>query len=874
MALEQFYAFLNDQPQESLGPTVAIGPDRFPLLKSSELQSEHELISELFDSGLRAGEEFNLAKTKVGHRILSAGTVERTRMYLALLERAFAHEANLVPRSENWTTHHFFGYGGSSDSMKALLKVGVDQSKILKPTLQWASLRRGLYYEERLLNALLDAVSQTDSLQEFKPDLVAIRSQLCDGEGYGHRDSIRERIDTLIGKGIWQTIIPGEVWSDTAIAELESMSEADRAAWVSLLNHCQTAKSAKPSAKWSKGAASLVEAVGLDEFRPRVVRWFQLVDQARGRPALPSLWEATDERQRVHDLNGNVLRGLLWASIAVADTSLCRAVGQLAISGYRKARGIGPRATKVGNAAVYSLGEIASQDALAQLALLKIRVKFGTAQKLIDKALTATAERLGVPREDVEEMGVPSYGLTDVGRLEETLGEFRARLTITDGGGTELTWVKPDGKPQKSLPAAIKRDHADDLKELKAAGKDIQKMLPAQRDRIDELFLEQKTWPFDVWRERYLDHPLVGTIARRIIWRFTTGKKTADGIFLDGRLVDSDDRPLTGLSEKTTVELWHPIGRPLDDVLAWRNWLDTHEVRQPFKQAHREVYLHTDAERNTGVYSNRYAAHILRQHQFNALCAARGWKNTLRLMVDDEFPPASRTLPKWNLRAEFWVEGAGDEYGTDTNETGTYLYLATDQVRFYPIESAQRSAHASGGGYHTWGEEGADDPIPLSEIPPLVFSEIMRDVDLFVGVASVGNDPNWADGGPQGRYVDYWQSYSFGDLSATAQTRKEVLQRLVPRLKIAGRCSFSDKFLVVQGGLRTYKIHLGSGNILMSPNDEYLCIVPARGGAKGTDSVFLPFEGDQTLSIILSKAFLLAEDTKITDPTIVSQIRR
>ncbi len=101
--------------------------------------------------------------------------------------------------------------------------------------------------------------------------------------------------------------------------------------------------------------------------------------------------------------------------------------------------------------------------------------------------------------------------------------------------------------------------------------------------------------------------------------------------------------------------------------------------------------------------------------------------------------------------------------------------------------------------------------------PPLVLSEVMRDVDLFVGVASVGADPEWSDGGPDGRYRDYWNSYSFGDLSANAKTRKELLQGLVPRLKIAERCSFDDKFLVVRGDLRTYKIHLGSSNILMEP---------------------------------------------------------
>ncbi|HEV8190290.1 MAG TPA: hypothetical protein VGP82_02235, partial [Ktedonobacterales bacterium] len=172
---------------------------------------------------------------------------------------------------------------------------------------------------------------------------------------------------------------------------------------------------------------------------------------------------------------------------------------------------------------------------------------------------------------------------------------------------------------------------------------------------------------------------------------------------------------------------------------------------------------------------------------------------------------------------------------------------------------------------------GRHAPLPLDAIPSLVFSEVMRDVDLFVGVASVGNDPTWQDGGPQGRYRDYWQSYSFGELSTTAETRKQLIERLVPCLAIANRCTIAGRFLIVRGNLRTYKIHLGSGNILMEPNDQYLCIVPSRGsggsaGGSATGQLFLPFEGDTVLAIILSKAFLLAEDSKITDPTITHQI--
>jgi hypothetical protein len=58
----------------------------------------------------------------------------------------------------------------------------------------------------------------------------------------------------------------------------------------------------------------------------------------------------------------------------------------------------------------------------------------------------------------------------------------------------------------------------------------------------------------------------------------------------------------------------------------------------------------------------------------------------------------------------------------------------------------------------------------------------------------------------------------------------------------------------------------------MEPNDQYLCIVPDKSQKNISESVFLPFEGDAGLSIIISKAFLLAADNKITDPTILSQI--
>jgi hypothetical protein len=669
-------------------------------------------------------------------------------------------------------------------------------------------------------------------------------------------------------------LAPSEVWTDVVHADLTERGRETRLKWAELLSHALGATSARPSAKWLDTARQLVDAIGGDDVQDALLRWFPLVAQGR---TIQSLAAYAGDTRRYGELmdeeNATVLRGLLWLVQTLPRPEvLARASTSVALSAYKKVPGVGPRAVKVGNAAVYALAEMKSADAVGQLAMLKVRVKFGTAQKEIEKAFTTAAAALGLPRDEIEEMGVPSYGLEEVGLRRESFGDYRAEL-IVSGSDAALKWFDAKGKALKSVPAKVKSDHKDELKELQQSLKDIQGMLPAQRDRLDALFLMQKLWPLEEWRQRYCDHPLVGTIARRLIWR-------VDGtpaLFLDGEPTDVEGAALVP-ARSPQITLWHPIGCAVDGIMAWRRRIEAVGVTQPFKQAHREIYVLTDAERNTGSYSNRFAAHILRQHQFNALCATRGWKNKLRLMVDDSYPPATKELPQWGLRAEFWIEGIGDNYGTDTNDAGVYLRVATDQVRFYRTAAAQNWAHAGGGGYTSAaggpGPGAVNEPVPLEEIPALVFSEAMRDVDLFVGVASVGNDPTWQDGGPDGRYRDYWRHYSFGELSGTATTRKQVLERLVPRLKIAGRCTFSDRFLVVRGDKRTYKIHLGSGNILMQPNDQYLCIVPDSRARTGQGDLFLPFEGDQTLSIIISKAFLLAEDSKIKDPTITRQIDR
>ena len=670
----------------------------------------------------------------------------------------------------------------------------------------------------------------------------------------------------------------GEALANQVLDDLESLDEDRGKAWMWLVSHISDCKPARPTAKWQKEASQLADEVGKKNVVRKLKEWLPLMnlpavgERVETYPGLDQVYRI--DPMAIVDDHMDILKGFAWLCGLIADDDLTRLLGFVGISSYKKIPGVGPRATRVGNACVWALGNIASDAAMAQLAIMKVRIKFGMAQKAIGKALLVLAESKGVSPDELEEMSVPAYGMTEVGRLEESMGDFTAIVQVEDQKPI-LSFLKSDGKAQKSIPAAIKETCKSEIKELRGQAKDIEKMLSAQKERLDNLFLLRKSWPLALWKKRYLNHPLVGIHARRLIWSFRPDEdgKSIQGIWYDGELRDRDGK-IIELNEGGIVQLWHPLDSATTEIVAWRNWLFEHLIKQPFKQAHREIYLLTDAERNTGVYSNRFASHILKQHQFNSLCAARGWKNRLRLMVDDCYPPATRQLETWSLRAEFWIEGLGDDYTDElVTDSGAFRYLSTDQVRFYKIDAGQMEAHASGGGYGPrWNNVSNEEPIKIEDVPPLVLSEILRDVDLFVGVTSVGNDPSWSDGGLTGHYDDYWTSFSFGELGESAQMRKAILDKLIPRLKIQQQCRLEGRFLIVEGSLRTYKIHLGSGNILMEPDDQYLCIVKAPSRTQ-SDKVFLPFQGDGKLAVILSKAFLLAADQKITDPTILSQIK-
>jgi hypothetical protein len=687
---------------------------------------------------------------------------------------------------------------------------------------------------------------------EVRRALASLLRRSLHIEDAAEATALYDRIDDVLHPTDVAGLRPVDAWTTALLGALRELDPGARTALLTLFDHCGKAKGGKPTKGWSKQAEALLAALQ-STLGGRMDPVLQIYTDCLSAVGTKALFDVVGEKGWVGEPRlvsyryTDHLRGWIWLAEIQPSLAASSLLGDVACRAYQKVPGYGPLAARNGNACVYVLTQRGSADAVGQLGRLKATIKNGSILRNLDRSMEKLADGLGLSTVDLEEIAVPACGLDSVGLAESSVGDFIARLVVEGTKTVRLLWRKADGKEQKSVPSQVKSNHGDELLRLRKQVKEIKKLLPSQRARLERMMMAPRELPYEAWKERYLDHPLVGTIARRLIWRFAEpiGGKSVDAIWHQDALTRLNGESYVPPKD-TTVSMWHPIEVPVDQVQTWRAWLEDRGVTQPFKQAHREIYVLTDAERETRFYSSRFANHILKQHQFAALSKERGWQFSLMGGWDSHNIP-DLVIAEHGLRVTYDVDWAAEH---ETSDAGIYLYVSTGRVGVVEADSYE--------------------PVALADVPPHVFSELMRDVDLFVSVCSVANDPTWANE-CMPTFDGYWADAAFGKLGEIAKTRRELLERIVPKLKIAKQCSLDDRFLVVDGKLRRYYIHLGSANVRMSPNDQHLCIVPGRSrGAR----VSLPFEGGSTLTLILSKALLLASDDQIKDKVILEQIRK
>ncbi|MFC7329946.1 DUF4132 domain-containing protein [Marinactinospora rubrisoli] len=805
---------------------------RVAKLKGTEVD---EVLRSCDDAGLRAAGMWALV------RLARNGDPYKTNGHRAVL-------AALARRGLSW----------SGAQLTAMLRMAEGQGKYD-------------YHAAELAKLPVAACERADDalLTECATGLRALHAVLGRSE-YADVRKVHARVEALIGRlaGGAETAerLFGEDDAFGALLRREAPEALRTPGLGALLQRCGTLSGTRPTKAWR----TQVQAVLRDH--PDVL--------AGARAVLAQIPKLPDsaiyvEHEYVSDITPHIgsentqlmLRGLLWSLDVAPHAETPWAPALLADVARFTGTGRGGskvlRGERLATAAIAVLGARGDEAAVAGLARVQAKVVKKTVAGAVDRALDGCAERLGLTRWQLVERTVPDFELGPGARREESLGEHTAILRVDGDGGAALKFRGGNGRELKSVPKAVREAHADRLTALRAELKELQSTLAAERFRIETALAEGRVWDLADWRRYYLDHPLTGWFARVLVWEVSTdaGATWRDGLpEPDGdhwRLVGPEGTEVFRTDGESVappqVRLWHPIRAVPDRVRAWRDHLMAAELRQPVKQAYREIYLLTPAEEATSTYSNRYAGHILRYPQAKALLAGRGWSGLTLGYWDGGFDGSAERVYHDAASGTDWAAVCYLELAEHSDDDYMRVsFCSSDQVRI--------------------GRAGAvDDEGDLRDVPALVFSEVMRDMDLAVGVASIAADPEWVDRG-EDRYLAYWREAGFGKLTESAEMRRTALERLIPRLKIADRLELTDRFLKVRGDLRGYRIHLGSANILMEPDDSYLCIVTARGG---DSAVFLPFEADGgRLSVILSKAFLLADDTAITDPSITRQIRR
>lgn len=421
-------------------------------------------------------------------------------------------------------------------------------------------------------------------------------------------------------------------------------------------------------------------------------------------------------------------------------------------------------------------------------------------------------------------IGKKQLPIAGVGDVEISVLTGRAECFLVNGQSQEPIQLTP-----------LRRKHKTAAATLTAECKAIDRVLASQKRRLESSWTSSTSWTWEILQRNWFEHPLVAPLAWRLIWRFGEGESSRDGLWDNGAFRDADGDLLGPIAADSVVRLWHPADSPAT-VDAWRKRLHKEGIQQPLRQAFREVYLVTTAEQQAGAESARFAGHILKQQQLAALCTASGW-SVQRAGPFDSCSHLQRKVQ--GLRHV--ITWGGDPVGTETDNV-FYRFLRMSTVTFNT---------------------------PIIKIPRVVFSELMRDVDLFVSVASIGVDPNWISTSTSPELTDYWNAFTSSDLAEAGLLRRRALELILPSLGTAGTFTIEDKHLLVSGKMHTYRIHLQSGAVFQQPSNNHICIVAKP--SKETSATEL-LTGDPMLSMIVSKALLLAKDDKIRDPIILSQL--
>lgn len=571
------------------------------------------------------------------------------------------------------------------------------------------------------------------------------------------------------------------------------------------------------------------------------------------------------------DNNVDVMCGVVHTLALIPNEENITHLRDLGEEFYSKHRG-DFRSKKCGNAVLWALGFIGTLEATHALAHLNRRVKDKSVAKLVDKALTSAGKKNGLSLEDIKEMSVQEFGIGQDGQRQEKVGDYTVILNIASSRKTELYTLTPNGERKRGIIKAAKtasnESQLEVIEELKLAAKVIPTSLKDAKRRLISSWVQNRDWNVKEWRQRFDEHGVLSTLTRRLIWTYFDKDNVQDIVWDGASWKDAKGTVVKFANNQARLKLLHPLTSTEKTIEHWQGHFEQTGARQPFAQIWRTQFNLTKAELDTSTYTNRFAGHILQQAPFVAMLRHQGWTSGSKALNDSHSDEHRNLLylPSANLVASFWTSGVGTDHIHQAHHeyfsSRNFKFVSTDRLCFF---KADKRGKPTG------------EALSLTDVPHMIFSEVLNTLDLIVSRTSIGTDKLWQDMGGDADHplsetallTNYRSDFSKSGQTERIEMRHKMLSRVIPKLEIANQCLLKADTLYVDGQYGTYGIHLGSVSVIMQPGNRHICIVPKQE----TDRTILPFTGDEGLSLILGKAVALAADTKINDPVIVGQIK-
>ncbi len=703
------------------------------------------------------------------------------------------------------------------------------------------------------LGGLWQGLERYDAAHELSDTLRAILQEYRDGILSG---TYRERLDAVLRETLPPPRVLGPMpdlqdteWGKAVRDWVLGLVPKSRDPWVELIELAFAGhKLSRPRKRWQARAKELVSAIGPGKYAAKL-SWMlnrfdtQSYENSFGNSLDKIPYEGVDPNQET-------LKGLIWAAQFCGDNAPTEDLRQFANRCYRK-RGSEWDAARLGNAVFVAFESLPGDLGLPYLFLSYGDINHEGARLFIKRAIERTAKARGLTVEELGDYGIPTFGMDQSGILRENFGNRTVEISCDASGRIRASIV--DTTQDKPKRYSLRRLAKSDWFLAERYRKLIDRMeteRERQCRRLEELYFSRRVRTVEEMRTHYVEHPFVTHFIPRIIWQLEKNTISEAALFDAGKFYGVDGAEIPWVGQETAMSPWHPVFADVNEVQAWRNRIDMLGIKQPFEQAYREIFIPTDVEFETELYSNRFAGHFVWQFELHIRLKDLGWE-VLESPEADEAVYKIRRFANFDLQAALFSDpvadaGRGGKIDTALESTGHISFSHTSDVDMSPIR--------------------------IADVPPIVFSEVMHDLSDAVAGSAIAVNMDWCDHRQRDKSETFHFRRSTRHNNLGARKRAEILKQLLPALEISDRCKVSGCDLLVQGRINEYRIHLGSTAVFMQPNDRHLCIVEGRHRGRYASRVPDSTKIDTTLSSAISKAMLLANDHEITDKTIKSQI--